>query len=108
RTVTLKDAWEEKGRKEENAIANSLKEINRYFKLTTDEERAQLEQKIADNIRGISTFSVLNNGIRKNVNNNKSSLLFSNWILKYSDRISSSDLDEEVANKLFAFSLKSE
>lgn len=108
RTVTLKDAWEEKGKKEENAIANSLKEINRYFKLTTDEERAQLEQKIADNIRGISTFSVLNNGIRKNVNNNKSSLLFSNWILKYSDRISSSDLDEEVANKLFAFSLKSE
>ncbi|WP_298149843.1 glutamine--tRNA ligase/YqeY domain fusion protein [Flavobacterium sp.] len=108
KTVGLKDAWEEKGKKEENAINNSLKEINKYFKVATDEERQAVEDMIAENIKSISNFSLLQNAIRKNVNNNKSSLLFTNFILKYSDKIKFSDVDAEVLEKLYAMSLRSE
>lgn len=108
KTVGLKDTWEEKGKKEENAINNSLKEINKYFKVTTDAEREALEKMIAENIRSVVNFSLLQSSIRKNVNNNKSSLLFVHWILKYSDRISKADLDTEVLEKLKNMSEKSE
>lgn len=100
KTVGLKDAWEEKGKKEENAINNGLKEINRYFKASTDQERAAVEKSVAENIQSVTSFSLLQNAIRKNVNNNKSSLLFANWILKYNDRISKSDVDPELLEKL--------
>lgn len=108
KTVGLKDAWEEKGKKEENAINNGLKEINRYFKVSTDEERAVVEKSVAENIQLVSSFSLLQNAIRKNVNNNKSSLLFANWILKHSEKIKPADVDTEVLHKLYAMSLKSE
>lgn len=108
KTVGLKDAWEEKGKKEENAINNGLKEINKYFKVSTDEERAAVEKTVAENIRSVSGFSLLHNAIRKNVNNNKTSLLFANWILKYSDKVKPSLIDTEVLHKLYAMSLKSE
>lgn len=108
KTVGLKDAWEEKGKKEENAINNSLKEINKYFKFSTDDERNLVEKSIAENIQSIANFSLLQNSIRKNVNNNKASLLFSNWILKYSGAIKFSDVDAEVLEKLYAMSLRSE
>lgn len=108
KTVGLKDAWEEKGKKEENAINNSLKDINKYFKVSTDGERNAVENAIAENIKSITNFSLLQNSIRKNVNNNKASLLFSNWILKYSDTIKFSDVDAEVLEKLYAMSLRSE
>lgn len=108
KTVGLKDAWEEKGKKEENAVNNSLKEINRYFKVSTDEERDAIEKTIAENIQSIANFSLLQHSIRKNVNNNKASLLFANWILKYSDKIRFSDADADVLEKLYAMSLRSE
>lgn len=108
KTVGLKDAWEEKGKKEENAINNSLKEINKYFKVSDDSERILIENSIADNIKSVANFSLLQNTIRKNVNNNKASLLFSNWILKYSDNIKFSDVDAEMLEKLYAMSLRSE
>jgi len=108
KTVGLKDAWEEKGKKEENAINNSLKEINRYFKVATDSERAAIENAIAENIKSVGNFSLLQHTVRKNVNNNKASLLFTNWILKYSDKIKFTDLDTEVLEKLYAMSLRSE
>lgn len=108
KTVGLKDAWEEKGKKEENIINNSLKEINKYFKVATDEERNAIEKMIGDGISTISNFSLLQNSLRKNVNNNKSSLLFSNFLLKYSDKIKPSDIDAEVLEKLYSMSLRSE
>jgi glutaminyl-tRNA synthetase len=108
KTVGLKDAWEEKGKKEENAVNNGLKEINKYFKVATDDERLAVEKAIAEHIRSISSFSLLQNAIRKNVNNNKSSLLFANWILKYSDKIKPTDIDTELLHKLYSMSLKSE
>lgn len=108
KTVGLKDAWEEKGKKDENAINNSLKEINKYFKVSTDAERMAIENAIAENIKSVANFSLLQNSIRKNVNNNKASLLFTNWILKHSDKIKFSDIDAVVLEKLYAMSLRSE
>lgn len=108
KTVDLKDSWEEKGKKEENTINNSLKEINRYFKVETVEERAAIENAIGENIKTISNYSLLQNTLKKNINNNKSSLLFSNFVLKYSENIKASDLDTELLHKLYAMSLKSE
>lgn len=108
KTVGLKDAWEEKGKKEENAINNSLKEINKYFKVATQEERHAIEKNIAENIQSIANFSLLQNAVRKNVSNNKASLLFANWILKYSSTIRFWDVDAEVLEKLYSMSLRSE
>jgi glutaminyl-tRNA synthetase len=107
KTVGLKDAWEEKGKKEENAINSSLKDINKYFKVEY-EERSVIEKIIANNIESISDFSLLQNAIRKNTNNNKSSLLFANWLLKYSKAIKIADVETEALQKLYGMSLKSE
>ena len=107
KTVGLKDAWEEKGKKEENAINNSLKDINKYFKVDAENQKV-IEQAIAQNIASISDFSLLQNAIRKNTNNNKSSLLFANWLLKYSKAIKISDVEKEALQKLYGMSLKSE
>ncbi|ESU30033.1 glutaminyl-tRNA synthetase [Flavobacterium limnosediminis JC2902] len=108
KTVDLKDSWEEKGKKEENTINNSLKEINKYFKVNSDEERQAIENAIGDNVKSIGNYSLLQNSLKKNVNNNKSSLLFSNFILKYSDKITASDVETELLHKLYMMSLKSE
>jgi glutaminyl-tRNA synthetase len=108
RTVGLKDAWEEKGKKDENTINNGLKEINKYFKVSTDEERLAIENMIGESIKTISNFSFLQNALKKNINNNKSSLLFVNFLLKYSDTIKLSDFSTEILDKLYSMSLRSE
>lgn len=108
RTVGLKDAWAEQGKKEENAINNALKDINKYFKVATDSDRKAIEDTLAANIAGITNFSLLQNALRKNINNNKSSLLFVNFMLKHSDRITPRDIDSETLQKLYAMSLRSE
>ncbi|WP_296146293.1 glutamine--tRNA ligase/YqeY domain fusion protein [uncultured Flavobacterium sp.] len=107
RTVALKDTWEEKGKKEENIINNSLKEINKYFKVGTDEERNAVEKSIGEELKNVSNFSLLQNTLKKNINNNKSSLLFSNFLLKYSN-LKTSDIETETLHKLYSMSLKSE
>jgi len=108
RTVGLKDAWEEKGKKEENAVNNSLKEINRFFKAASDEDRKAIEDSILLNIKSLENFSLIQNSFRKNVTNNKSSLLFVNWLLKYSDKLLLSAIEEEIVEKFYVMSLKSE
>jgi glutaminyl-tRNA synthetase len=107
KTVGLKDAWEEKGKKEENSINNSLKEINKYFKVSTREERIAIRKAIGETLAGISNYSLLQNSFRKNINNNKSSLLFANFILKYAN-LKSSDFDKDDLSKLYLMSLRSE
>lgn len=107
RTVALKDTWEEKGKKEENIINNSLKEINKYFKVGADEERIVVEKSIGEELKNVSNFSLLQNTLKKNINNNKSSLLFSNFLLKYSN-LKTSDIETETLHKLYSMSLKSE
>jgi glutaminyl-tRNA synthetase len=107
KTVGLKDAWEEKGKKEENAINNALKEINKYFKVATREERIAIRKAIGETLSGIANYSLLQNSFKKNINNNKSSLLFAQFILKYSS-LKFADLDIEDLTKLYLMSLRSE
>ena len=107
KTVGLKDAWEEKGKKDNNSINNSLKDINKYFKVATREERIAIRKAIGETLAGISNYSLLQNSFKKNINNNKASLLFSNFILKYAP-LKSSDYDKEDLSKLYMMSLKSE
>ncbi|MFM9987241.1 glutamine--tRNA ligase/YqeY domain fusion protein [Flavobacterium sp.] len=108
KTVGLKDAWEEKGKKEENLLMNMLKEINKYFKVDTKQERIIIQNTIGESIKSVTNFSLLINSINKNISNNKSSLLFANFILKYSDKIKPSDLELDSLNKLYNMSIKSE
>jgi glutaminyl-tRNA synthetase len=108
KTVGLKDAWEEKGKKEENLLNIISKEINRYFKFETYGERRILENSISDTIKTINNFSLLKNFIEKNINNSKSSLLVANFILKHSDKIKTSDLEKEMIKKFYTMSIKSE
>ncbi len=107
KTVGLKDAWEEKGKKEENSINNGLKEINKYFKVDTREERIVIRKAIGETLSVISNYSLLQNAFKKNINNNKTSLLFAQFILKYSN-LKSSDFDQELLSKLYLMSLRSE
>lgn len=107
KTVGLKDAWEEKGKKEENSINNALKEINKYFKVGTREERIAIRKAIGETLAGIANYSLLQNAVKKNINNNKSSLLFAQLILKYSS-LKSADFEKEAVSKLYSMSLRSE
>ncbi len=107
RTVTLKDSWEEKGKKEENIVNNSLKDLNKYFKVDNDAERDAIEAKIGEELAKITNYSLLQNSFKKNVNNNKASLFFANLLLKYSN-IKPAEIEPEVLQKLYSFSLKSE
>ncbi len=108
KTVGLKDAWEEKGKKEENSLNNSLKEINKFFKVDSDSERNEVENVIKESIQAVTNFSLLQNVLKKNIANNKSSLLFANYMLKHSSQIAPKDFDEETIQKLYTMSLRSE
>ena len=108
KTVGLKDAWEEKGKKEENSLNNSLKEINKFFKVDSDSERNEVENVIKGSIQAVTNFSLLQNVLKKNIANNKSSLLFANYMLKHSSQIAPKDFDDETIQKLYTMSLRSE
>ena len=84
-----------------------MKEINKYFKVGTDEERKAVEKSIGAELENVSNFSLLQNSLKKNINNNKSSLLFSNFLLKYSN-LKTFDIETETLHKLYSMSLKSE
>ena len=108
KTVGLKDAWEEKGKKEENAITNSLKELNKYFKAASEAERDEISAQLASNLQAISNFSLLQNTIKKNLNNTKASLLLVNLILRHSTVVCFTDLEQESIQKLVSLSFASE
>ncbi len=108
KTVGLKDAWEEKGRKEENAVTNSLKELNKYFKAASEAERDEISAQLATNLQAISNFSLLQNTIKKNLNNTKASLLLVNLILRHSTVVRFTDLEQESIQKLVSLSFASE
>ena len=107
KTVGLKDAWEEKGKKDTNAINNALKDINKFFKVATYEERTTIREAIGGTLKEIVNYSLLLSSFKKNINNNKSSLLFANYILKYSSLVFA-DFDKEELSKLVMMSLRSE
>lgn len=108
KTVGLKDAWEEKGKKEENLLINTQKEINKYVK-EKDENAAEILLKpIIENIKSIDNYSLITQTIIKNIKNDNNSLLFSNLILKYSDKALAKDIEQEPLTKLYSMSLKSQ
>ncbi|MFC6877400.1 glutamine--tRNA ligase/YqeY domain fusion protein [Flavobacterium myungsuense] len=108
RTVGLKDAWEEKGKKEENLLMATQKEINRYVKEKDSTAAKIILQPIIENIESIDNFSLLVQTITKNIKNDNNSLLFSNLILNYSSNVYSKDIEQESLSKLYAMSLKSQ
>ena len=108
KTVGLKDAWEEKGKKEENLLMNLQKEINKYVK-EKDEAAAQIILKpIIETIKSIDNYSLVVNLVVKNIKNDNNALLFSNLILNHSDKISAKDFETDVISKLYSMSLKSQ
>jgi glutaminyl-tRNA synthetase len=106
--VGLKDTWEEKGKKEENLLMNMQKEINKYVKEKEELAAEAILNPIIDSINSIDNYSLIVNTIVKNVKNDNNALLFSNLILKYSDKISSKDIEVETLSKLYSMSLKSQ
>jgi len=108
KTVGLKDAWEEKGKKEENLLMNTLKELNKYVK-EKDENAAEVILKpIVENIKSIDNYSLIINTILKNIKNDNNALLFANLVLKHSDKVSAKDIEIEQLTKLYSMSLKSQ
>ena len=107
KTVGLKDAWEEKGKKEENLLMNVQKEINKYVKEKDDKVADELLIPIIENIKSIDNYSLIVNTIIKNIKNDNNALLFSNLVLKYSDKVSSKVIETENMHKLYSMSLKS-
>lgn len=108
KTVGLKDAWEEKGKKEENLLMATQKEINKYVKEKDENNAVLILNSIINNIKSIDNFSLLTQTVIKNVKNDNNSLLFSNLILKYSDKIQFKDIEQESLLKLYTMSLKSQ
>ena len=107
KTVGLKDAWEEKGKKEENLLMNMQKEINKYVKEKDEIVADELLIPIIENIKSIDNYSLIVNTIIKNIKNDNNALLFSNLILKFSDRVISNDIETENLQKLYSMSIKS-
>jgi glutaminyl-tRNA synthetase len=99
RTVALKDSWEEKGKQDENLINNSLKELNRYFKLTEESEQTALLAQLKVRLGQIKNFSLLQQAVKKNINNNKVSLLFVLLLYTGNDSLRYADMDVETLEK---------
>ena len=108
RTVGLKDAWEEKGKKEENLLMLMQKEINKFVKEKDDAVANGTLDAIIETIKSIDNFSLICQTIIKNVKNDNNALLFSNLILHFSDKVNFKDIDSEVLTKLYSMSLKSQ
>jgi glutaminyl-tRNA synthetase len=108
KTVGLKDAWEEKGKKEENVLMNTQKEINKYVKEKDASAAKAILKTIIENIKTIDNYSLVNQTIVKNIKNDNNSLLFANLILEHSDKVNPSDIDSEALSKLYTMSLKSQ
>jgi glutaminyl-tRNA synthetase len=108
KTVGLKDAWEEKGKKEGNLLMNTQKEINKYVKEKDALNADLMFENIVANIRSIDNFSLINQTVVKNVKNDNNALLFANLILKHSDKVQPKDIEKEVLTKLYSMSLKSQ
>jgi glutaminyl-tRNA synthetase len=108
RTVGLKDAWEEKGKKEENLLMSMQKEINKFVKEKDDAAANLTLNAIIETIKSIDNFSLICQTIIKNVKNDNNALLFSNLILHFSDKVNFKDIDSEVLSKLYSMSLKSQ
>jgi len=108
KTVGLKDAWEEKGKKEANLLMNTQKEINKYVKEKDASNADLMLENIVANIKSIDNFSLISQTVAKNVKNDNNSLLFANLIVLHSDKVEPKDIEKDVLTKLYTMSLKSQ
>ena len=65
-------------------------------------------QECLNNIESIDNYSLLTQTVTKNIKNDNNALLFSNLILKYSNKVSFKDIESEALQKLYTMSLKSQ
>ena len=108
KTVGLKDAWEEKGKKEENLLMNTQKDLNKYVKEKDESAAASLLISIIENIKSVDNYSLLVQTVSKNIKNDNNALLFANLIVKYSDKVEINSFDGDVVRKFYTMSLKSQ
>ncbi|HMK06040.1 MAG TPA: hypothetical protein VK476_00835, partial [Flavobacterium sp.] len=111
RTVGLRDAWEEKGKREENLLIITQKEINKYVKEMKeghDTMATAILSTIIHNIKSIESYSLIVNTIIKNIKNDNNALMFANMLLYFSDHVNEYHIDEEAISKLYGMSMKSQ
>ncbi|MFN7099173.1 MAG: glutamine--tRNA ligase/YqeY domain fusion protein [Flavobacterium sp.] len=108
KTVGLKDAWEEKGKKEENLLMNTQKDLNKYVKEKDETAAAALLIPIIGNIKSVDNYSLLVQTVVKNIKNDNNALLFANLILQYSDKLEINSFDADLVQKFYSMSLKSQ
>ncbi len=108
KTVGLKDAWEEKGKKEANLLMATQKEINKYAKEKDLDNAKLILNTIIDNIKSVDNYSLLTQTVAKNIKNDNNSLLFANLILHYTGKIKATDIEFDLLAKLYSMSLKSQ
>ena len=78
------------------------------FKEKDENAAENILKPIIDNIKSIDNFSLIAQTIIKNIKNDNNSLLFSNLILQYSDKVHAKDLEPESLTKLYSMALKSQ
>ncbi len=108
KTVGLKDAWEEKGKKEANLLMSMQKEINKFVKEKDELAANVILTNIISSIQSIDNYSLINQSIVKNIKNDNNALLFANLILNLSDKVEAKDIEIESLTKLYNMSLKSQ
>ncbi|TWI01173.1 glutaminyl-tRNA synthetase [Flavobacterium tiangeerense] len=108
KTVGLKDAWEEKGKKEENLLMNTQKDLNKYVKENDETAAAALLIPIIENIKSVDNYSLLVQTVTKNIKNDNNALLFANLIVQYSDKVEINSFDADMVQKFYTMSLKSQ
>ena len=108
KTVGLKDAWEEKGRKEENLLMNTQKDLNKYVKEKDETAAAALLTPIIENIKSVDNYSLLVQTVTKNIKNDNNALLFANLMVQHSDKVAINSFDADVVQKFYTMSLKSQ
>jgi glutaminyl-tRNA synthetase len=108
KTVGLKDAWEEKGKKEENLLMNTQKDLNKYVKEKDETAAAALLIPIIENIKSVDNYSLLVQTVTKNIKNDNNALLFANLIVQYSDKVEINSFDADLVQKFYTMSLKSQ
>lgn len=108
KTVGLKDAWEEKGKKEENLLMNTQKDLNKFVKEKDETAAAALLIPIIENIKSVDNYSLLVQKVTKNIKNDNNALLFANLIVQYSDKVEINSFDADLVQKFYTMSLKSQ
>lgn len=108
KTVGLKDAWEEKGKKEENLLMNTQKDLNKYVKEKDETAAAALLTPIIENIKSVDNYSLLVQTVTKNIKNDNNALLFANLIVQHSDKVEINSFDADLVQKFYTMSLKSQ